>query len=282
MVGHNGKVISYLRVSTAQQGQSGLGLEAQRAAVEAWLNGGDWQLVEEIVEVEIGKNHRNRPGLNKALDACRRYGARLIISRLDRLSRDPVFLLSLRDAGIDFVAVDMPQANRLTIGIMAMVAEAEREAISQRTKAALEAARARGVRLGNPRPETATFHDRATASAAGAKGSKTRVAAANDFARLIRPLFDRELAGLSAHAAAIELNRRGVQTARGNGRWTARSVLNVLARLSDIGCLAALNPHALNCRRPADADFSSPPARAVQVAWTRSQETRKPLENQAS
>ena len=170
----NGKYISYLRVSTAKQGQSGLGLEAQRAAVENWLNGGDWELVEEVVEVESGRSHRNRPGLTKALEACRRYGAKLIISRLDRLSRDPVFLLSLRDAGIDFVAVDMPHANRMTVGIMAMVAEEEREAISTRTKAALAAARARGVRLGNPRPETATFHDRAAASAAGARGEDPR------------------------------------------------------------------------------------------------------------
>jgi DNA invertase Pin-like site-specific DNA recombinase len=230
MAQHNGRYISYLRVSTAKQGQSGLGLEAQRAAVENWLNGGDWELVEEVVEVESGRSHRNRPGLTKALDACRRYGASLIISRIDRLSRDPVFLLSLRDAGIDFVAVDMPNANRMTVGIMALVAEQEREAISTRTKAALAAARARGVRLGNPRPETARFHNRAAASAAGARSGETRAAAANDFARLIRPLFDRELAGLSAHAAAAELNRRGVQTARGNGRWTARSVLNLKAR----------------------------------------------------
>lgn len=185
MVGHNGKFISYLRVSTAKQGESGLGLEAQRAAVENWLNGGDWQLVDEVVEIESGRSHRNRPGLSKALDACRRYGAKLIISRLDRLGRDPVFLLSLRDAGIDFVAVDLPHANWLTVGILAMVAEAEREAISQRTKAALQAARARGVRLGNPRPETASFNNRDVAAAAGAKGSEIRIAAANDFARLI-------------------------------------------------------------------------------------------------
>jgi DNA invertase Pin-like site-specific DNA recombinase len=230
MTRHNGKYISYLRVSTAKQGQSGLGLEAQRASVEAWLNGGNWELVEEVVEVESGKSHRNRPGLTKALDACRRYGAQLIISRLDRLSRDPVFLLSLREAGIDFVAVDMPNANRMTVGVMALVAEQEREAISTRTRAALAAARARGVKLGNPRPETAVFHDRAAASAAGSRSGATRAAAANDFAKLIRPLLDGEMAGLSANATAAELNRRGVQTARGSGKWTARAVLNLKAR----------------------------------------------------
>jgi DNA invertase Pin-like site-specific DNA recombinase len=168
--------------------------------------------------------------LTKALEACRRYGAKLIISRLDRLSRDPVFLLSLRDAGIDFVALDMPNTNRMTVGVMALVAEQEREAISTRTRAALAAARARGVKLGNPRPETAGFHDHATASIAGAKSGETRAAVANDFARLIQPLLDDELAGLSANAAAAELNRRGVQTARGGGKWTARAVLNLKAR----------------------------------------------------
>src|SRR5215204_4973964 len=91
MARHSGKYISYLRVSTKGQEASGLGLEAQRKAVADWLNGGNWQLVEEVVEVESGKSHRNPPGLARALEACRRYGAKLIISRLDRLSRDPVF-----------------------------------------------------------------------------------------------------------------------------------------------------------------------------------------------
>jgi DNA invertase Pin-like site-specific DNA recombinase len=232
MTRHNGKYISYLRVSTAKQGLSGLGLEAQRAAVEGWLNGGNWQLVEEFVEIESGKSHRNRSALRKALDACRRYGAKLIISRLDRLSRDPVFLLSLRDAGIDFVAVDMPNANRMTVGVMALVAEQEREAISTRTKAALAAAGARGVKLGTPKPERSSFHDRAAASTAGTRSGASRAAAADEFAALIRPLLDGELAGLSANAAAAELNRRGVQTARGNGRWSAQAVLNLKARLS--------------------------------------------------
>jgi DNA invertase Pin-like site-specific DNA recombinase len=230
MTRRDGKYVAYLRVSTAKQGHSGLGLAAQREAVESWLNGGRWKLVAEFVEVESGKSHANRPQLEQALVACRRFGAKLIISRLDRLSRDPVFLLGLRDAGIDFVAVDMPGANRMTVGVMALVAEQEREAISTRTKAALAAARARGVRLGNPHPEAARFHDRKAARAAGRKGGATASRLADEFAALIAPLLEGELAGLSANATAQELNRRGVRTARG-GAWSASTVLNLKARL---------------------------------------------------
>jgi DNA invertase Pin-like site-specific DNA recombinase len=228
MTKHHGKFVSYLRVSTQRQGQSGLGLEAQRASVATWLNGGDWTLVEEHVEVESGKRDDNRPALAKAFDACRAFNAKLVIAKLDRLSRDAHFLLGLDKAGVEFVAVDMPHANRMTVGVMALVAEQEREAISTRTKAALQAAKARGVNLGNPRPEMARFHDRAAAKAAGARSAESRAQAADDFARLIRPLIDGELAGLSANAA--ELNRRGVPTARGDGKWTARAVLNLKAR----------------------------------------------------
>jgi len=170
--------------------------------------------------------------LQRALDACRRYKAKLIISRLDRLSRDPVFLLSLRDAGIDFVALDMPEANRMMVGIMAMVAEQEREALSQRTKDALAAKKAQGVKLGNPRPETLTFNDPAAAAAAAAKSGAAVREQADQFAKLIRPMLQGELAGLSANASAHELNRRGVRTARG-GKWTARAVINVRSRLAD-------------------------------------------------
>ncbi len=175
MVRHDGKYVSYLRVSTGKQARSGLGLEAQRAAVTTWLNGGRWKLVDEVVEIKSGKSDKNRPALQRALDACRRYKARLIISRLDRLSRDPVFLLSLRDAGIDFVALDMPEANRMMVGIMAMVAEQEREALSQRTKDALAAKKAQGIKLGNPRPETLTFNDPAIAAAAAVKAGAASV-----------------------------------------------------------------------------------------------------------
>src|SRR5215470_14312769 len=145
-----GKWISYLRVSTGRQGRSGLGLDAQRAAVESFLNGGNWKLVKEFVEVESGKND-DRPILAQALKACRLYGAKLVIAKLDRLSRDAHFLLGLEKAGTDFVAADMPNANRLTVGIMAMVAQEERRMISKRTKDALAAAKRRGTKLGGDR-----------------------------------------------------------------------------------------------------------------------------------
>ena len=143
----DGKFIAYFRVSTAKQGKSGLGLEGQRAAVMAYLNGGSWNLAAEFTEVESGKNN-DRPELAKAMHMCRLTGATLVIAKLDRLSRDAHFLLGLEKAGVDFVAADMPAANRMTIGIMAVVADEERRMISARTKAALDAAKARGAKLG--------------------------------------------------------------------------------------------------------------------------------------
>src|SRR5215208_2042297 len=137
-----GRFIAYHRVSTAQQGRSGLGLEAQRQAVADYLNGGRWELLREFTEVESGKR-ADRPELAKALAACRVHRATLVIAKLDRLSRNAGFLMNLRDAGVEFVCADMPAANRLTVGIMAVVAEAEAEMISARTKAALAAAKAR-------------------------------------------------------------------------------------------------------------------------------------------
>jgi DNA invertase Pin-like site-specific DNA recombinase len=224
MVKHRGKFVSYLRVSTKRQGESGLGLEAQRAAVEAWLNGGDWTLVEEHVEVESGKRDDNRPALAKAFDACRAYNAKLVIAKIDRLSRDPVFLLSLRDAGIEFIAVDMPHANRLTVGIMSLVAEQEREAISTRTKAALAAAKARGTKLGKPKGTKVP-----SAEIGCARGVVTIMAKAEAFAERMRPVFT-DLSGLSARSAAQELDRRGYATARG-GKWSATLVIRTRARL---------------------------------------------------
>ena len=160
-----GNFISYLRVSTAKQGASGLGLEAQRKAVDDYLDGGRWKLRAEFVEIESGKRD-DRPELANALKACRAYKATLVIAKLDRLSRDAHFLLGLQKAGVKFVAVDIPEANEMVVGIMAVVAQAERKMISDRTKAALAAAKARGKVLGGNRGYTPTNADRAAAAAA--------------------------------------------------------------------------------------------------------------------
>lgn len=139
-----GKFIGYLRVSTTKQGDSGLGIKAQRKAMTDYLNRGNWNLLKEYVEIESGKRNDNRPKLNEALAACQRTEATLLIAKLDRLSRNVSFISSLMDSGLEFVACDFPHANRLTVHILAAVAEREREMISKRTKEALQAAKARG------------------------------------------------------------------------------------------------------------------------------------------
>ena len=228
MVPHHGKFVSYLRVSTKRQGESGLGLEAQRHAVETFLNGGKWQLVEEHVEVESGKDDKNRPALTKALEACKLYRATLVIAKLDRLSRDPHFLLGLQKAGVEFIAADMPQANKLTVGIMALVAQQEREFISQRTKAALQAAKARGVKLGGPLG-AAPLRAAATPETR-AKGAASTAKRAEAFVERLAPVLA-PLAHLSANAAAKELADRGIATANG-GVWSAGKVIAIRKRLS--------------------------------------------------
>lgn len=220
-----GKWISYLRVSTQRQGRSGLGLEAQRRAVSDFLNGGRWELVKEFQEVESGKR-TDRPVLADAIQACRVYGAKLIIAKIDRLSRDAHFLLGLEKAGVDFVAADMPNANRLTVGIMAMVAEEERRMISARTIAALAAAKKRGTKLGGYRKGAKlTREARQAGSAAVARIAAGRAA---DIAPTIKELQAAGAASLRAIAAG--LNQRGIPTARGKGEWTAVQVSRVLAR----------------------------------------------------
>src|SRR3974390_2402817 len=146
---HYGKFIAYFRVSTDRQGKSGLGLEATSEAVMNYLNGGRWSLVDEFTEVESGK-HSDRPELAKALAACKKRKAKLVIAKLDRLSRNLAFIAALMESGVEFIAVDNPHANKLTIHILAAVAQHEREMIAERTKAALQAAKKRGQRLGNP------------------------------------------------------------------------------------------------------------------------------------
>src|ERR1700687_5387768 len=162
------KFVAYLRVSTARQGKSGLGLEAQREAVRQFVTSRAGRIIApEFVEVESGKRN-DRPELVKALKRCRLTGATLVVAKLDRLSRNAAFLMTLRDSDVEFIAADLPEANTMTVGVMAVVAQHEREAISQRTRAALAASKARGRKLGGFRagaPNIA-IHQRAGVKAA--------------------------------------------------------------------------------------------------------------------
>lgn len=218
----NGKFVSYLRVSTDRQGKSGLGLEGQRAAVAEFLNGGRWKVAAEFVEVESGKDN-DRPKLAEAIAACRMYGAKLCIAKLDRLSRDACFLLGLEKAGVEFVCADMPSANRLTVGIMAMVAEEERRMISARTKAALRAAKARGTVLGGFRGYVPSSEDRKAAAEA-------RTARAVDRAASIAPAIKaiQEAGVMSLKGIAKALTEREIPTPRGLPTWNAMQVKRVL------------------------------------------------------
>jgi DNA invertase Pin-like site-specific DNA recombinase len=222
-----GNFIAYYRVSTVQQGRSGLGLEAQQDAIRHFMAGSSGQLVSEYTEVESGRL-TDRPQLLAAIAECRRKKARLLIAKLDRLARNAAFLFTLRDSGIEFICADNPAADRLTISILSVFAEHERDMISKRTKEALTAAKARGVKLGNP---SLHLH-----RASGAAANRT---AAISFARNLRPLLDqlRSQGFTSLRSLAEELNRRAIATARG-GLWGQQTVANVL-RLSEPSASAA-------------------------------------------
>lgn len=224
------KYVAYLRVSTARQGLSGLGMDAQRAAISAFVAQRAGTVTETFVEVESGKVNM-RPELSKALHLAKVTGATLVIAKLDRLSRNAAFLLALQDSGARFVAADMPDANELTVGIMALVAQQERQAISKRTREALQAAKARGQVLGNPNGSAALRR--------AAKGNDAAVAAvrfkADAHASALLPVVESlRLSGVKSLATmAIELNQRGILTPR-NRRWHRSSVANLLARLSSV------------------------------------------------
>lgn len=220
----NGKWISYLRVSTDRQGASGLGIEAQRSAVTGFLNGGRWELIREFVEVESGGKN-DRVQLAEALRMCRLYGAKLVIAKLDRLSRDAHFLLGLEKAGVDFVAADMPNANRLTIGIMAMVAEEERRMISRRIKEALATAKARGKKLGGRRSNALSDECR---QASAVRRRAVANARAADILPAIRAL--QQAGAVSLHQIAAGLNAQGIPTPRGADKWRPAQVARVLGR----------------------------------------------------
>jgi DNA invertase Pin-like site-specific DNA recombinase len=222
-----GRFVSYLRVSTDRQGRSGLGLEAQRKTVEDYLNGGNWHLAAEVVEIESGKRN-DRPKLAEALRLCRLHGATLIIAKLDRLARNVAFISNLMESGVEFTAVDFPQANRLTVHILAAVAEHEREMISQRTKAALAAAKARGKRLGGDRGNLRAVGDkgREISRAVRIKKAEARTA---DLAAIIADI--RASGATSLGKIAKALNERGIRTPRG-AEWQPIQVRRVLGQIA--------------------------------------------------
>jgi DNA invertase Pin-like site-specific DNA recombinase len=220
MLAHFGKFVSYYRVSTDRQGRSGLGLDAQKEAVQQRLNGGPWQLVAEFVEIESGRRAK-RPQLDAALVACKKHRAKLVVAKLDRLSRNVSFLLKLIDSGVEVLFADLPELTgamgRFMLTTMASVAELEAGLVSERTKAALKAAKARGVRLGRYGSEVLAPQYRAEA--------RRR---AHELQPIIAELTSK---GLSLAKIAAELNKRKIATPRG-GQWDHSSVRNVLNRLA--------------------------------------------------
>lgn len=218
-----GNFVAYYRVSTARQGRSGLGLDAQRRAVNDFLNGGSWELSAEFVEVESGKND-DRPQLEQALATCELSGATLVVAKLDRLSRNLAFLAKLQESGARFVAADMAEANELTIHIMAAVAQAERKAISTRTREALAAAKARGVRLGGNRGNLEDLR-KGPAKSAEVRGRRATERALKVRRQIEAIAEDGNHRSLRQIAAA--LNDRGITAPRG-GRWHAAQVKAVL------------------------------------------------------
>lgn len=216
----NGKFVAYYRVSTQGQGNSGLGLEGQREAVRAYLLGGPWELAGEFVEVESGKRD-DRPRLHAALKLCRLTGSTLVVAKLDRLSRNAAFLVNLMESKARFVCVDNPNANELTIHILAAVAQDERKRTSERTKAALGAAKARGVKLGNPNLAAVRPTDTRAAN------QKRKALANTHRTDLVEVVDDIRLSGVtSLNGIANKLNELGIRARRG-GKWSATQVLRL-------------------------------------------------------
>jgi DNA invertase Pin-like site-specific DNA recombinase len=219
-----GKLISYVRVSTQRQGASGLGLEAQRTAVANYAQLSGHDIICEIQEIESGRKC-DREQLTRALALCRLHRATLIVAKLDRLARDVEFLARLMNTGVEFVACDNPHANRLTLHILAAVAEDEARRISERTRVALAAAKARGVALGGCRSHSFSAQERSCGSA---RGGAVRAAQARERALALKPVLDelRAKGCQTLQALADALNERRIPTERG-GRWHAASVSNL-------------------------------------------------------
>ena len=217
------RFVAYYRVSTTQQGRSGLGLDAQRDQIQRYIRSISGELADEFVEVESGKL-TDRAELRKALAACRLRRATLIVAKLDRLARNVAFVSALMEAGSEFVAVDNPHANKFTIHILAALAEYERELISARTRAALAAAKARGVTLGRP-------ENLSNRSLGRVRSARVRSDKAIALATEIRPIIDEicKTGAASLRAIAQALNELGYRTARGK-EWSHFQVREVFER----------------------------------------------------
>lgn len=219
----DGMFVAYYRVSTTKQGLSGLGIDVQREAVNKYLNEAKWALVGEFTEVETGKGSNaldRRPQLKQALDLCKKYKAALLIAKLDRLARNVHFVSGLMESKVKFVALDLPEANDLTIHIMAAIAEYEAKRISERTKDALLAAKTRGIKLG-------------TAGAKNLKRNiKERQQQAQVFAEKLRPILDGyRSAGMTQERQVAALNELGISTPRGK-TWTRMGLYRVQQKLT--------------------------------------------------
>lgn len=231
--------VAYLRVSTDRQGKSGLGLEAQQAAIDAFLRPGDRLLVPPFVEVESGRKS-NRPELVAALDRCRRTGATLLVAKVDRLARNLPFLRSLLDGGVDVAFCDLPHVppgavGRFMLSQMALIAELERDVIAERTKAALAAAKARGTKLGGDRGYRPPAPPDAKAGG-NASGAARSLAADHAAFRLLPLVEELKAEGASSlHQIAAALTARGIPTPAGGAGWTATAVRRVVARAGKAG-----------------------------------------------
>ena len=232
-----GRFIAYYRVSTQKQGQSGLGLDAQKEAVRSYLDGGKWKLIAEFVEIETGKGSNaleRRPQLRAALALCKKQKATLIIAKLDRLARNVAFISGLMETGIEFRAADLPTADPFMLHIYAAVAEQERKMIGRRTREALAAAKARGVKLGIAGPDNLRRAIKlGTAGPANLRHViEQRQADAAAYAEGLREVMQglKELK-LSQRAIADEMNNREIDAPRG-GKWYLPTVQRVMARLA--------------------------------------------------
>jgi len=210
------KIVTYFRVSTREQGIDGLGIDAQKAAVRAYKRSIDAETIASFEEVESGRNSA-RPQLAAAIASCKKHKATLVVAKLDRLSRNVAFTATLMDSGVNFVCCDNPAANKLTIHVLAAVAQAEAEATSQRTKDALERLKKRGVKLGNPNA------NKALAAAWEANSQQSQ-----NFRESVRDTVEaKRRVGWTLQRIADHLNGRGVTTRRG-GKWSATAVMRVL------------------------------------------------------